>query len=128
MILTQGYFYIYEVGEYYRTGATKNLKLRFKTHNSSHPQTIRPIIRLKTDDPFKLESCVNNLLNQFRIKKNKDFFKVDFATLISVIKDCNIIIDKYKCTDCDIKLSSDKLTEHLNTNHKNYNGIFCFGF
>ena len=70
MILTQGYFYIYEVGEYYRTGATKNLKLRFKTHNSSHPQTIRPIIRLKVDDPFKLESCVNNLLNQFRIKKN----------------------------------------------------------
>jgi phage anti-repressor protein len=90
---SDGYFYIYEVGEYYRTGATKNLKLRFKTHNSSHPQTIRPIIRLKVDDPFKLESCVNNLLNQFRIKKNKDFFKVDFGTLISIIKDCGIIID-----------------------------------
>lgn len=119
-----GYFYIYEVGEYYRTGATTNLNLRFKTHNSSHPFTIRPIFKLKVKDPFKLESCVNNLLNQYRLKKNKDFFKVDFVTLITAITDCGEIIDKYKCTDCDVKLKSNELINHLNSNHKNYNGVF----
>jgi hypothetical protein len=52
----------------------------------------------------------------------------DFGTLISIIKDCGTIIDKYKCTNCNIKLKSDQLTDHLHTNHKNYNGIFSFGF
>jgi hypothetical protein len=52
----------------------------------------------------------------------------DFGTLISIIKDCGAIVDKYKCTDCGIKLNSDSLTDHLHNNHKNYNGIFYFGF
>ena len=122
---TGSHFYIYEVGEYYRTGATKNLKLRFQTHNSSHPHSIRPIIQLKTDNPFKLETCVNNLLNQYRLKKNKDFFKVDFLTLLNAVVDCSDIISKYKCTDCNEKLKADNLIPHLQYKHKNYNGIFC---
>ena len=119
-----GYFYIYEIGEYYRSGATDNLKVRFKIHNSSHPYTIRPIIKLKVDEPFKLESCVNNLLSKYRLKKNKDFFKVDFLTLINAIADCGDIIEKYKCTDCNIKLKSTQIVNHLNKTHKNYKGIF----
>ena len=125
---SNGYFYIYEVGEYYHTGSTENLHLMFKNDNSLNSQTIRPIIRLKVNDPLKLNSCVNNLLNQYRTKNNKDFFKMDFITLISIIKDCGAIVDKYKCTDCGIKLNSDSLTDHLHNNHKNYNGIFYFGY
>ena len=121
-----GYFYIYEVGEYYHTGSTESLNLMFKNNDSLNSQTIRPIIRLKVNDPLKLNSCVNNLLNQYRTKKNKDFFKMDFITLISIIKDCGAIVDKYKCTDCNIKLNSDNLTDHLHNNHNNYNGIFYF--
>ena len=122
---TGSYFYVYEIGEYYCIGATKNLKLRFQTHNSSHPHSIRPIIQLKTNNPFKLETCVNNLLNQYRLKKNKDFFKVDFLTLLNAIIDCGDILDKYKCTDCNVKLNSDNLILHLQSKHNNYKGIFC---
>lgn len=122
----EGHFYVYEIGEYYRIGATKNLKLRFKTHNSSHPQTIRPIITLKHSNPFAIESCVNNLLKQYRIKKDKDFYKVNFLTLINAIKDCGELIDKYKCTNCNINLTGSDLSQHLESHHKDYEGIFTF--
>lgn len=121
-----GYFYVYEVGGLYRTGATKNLKLRFKTHNSSHSDTIKPILKIKSDNPFRLETCVNNLLAQYRIKKNKDFFDVNLLTILNAITDCEISLDKYKCSDCNIKLKSKELTSHLLDKHKDYNSVFTF--
>ena len=121
-----GYFYVYEVGGLYRTGATKNLKLRFKTHNSSHSDTIKPILKIKSDNPFRLETCVNNLLAQYRIKKNKDFFDVNLLTILNAITDCEISLDKYKCSDCNIKLKSNELTNHLLDKHKDYNSVFTF--
>ena len=119
-----GYLYVYNVDDYYRIGASNNLKLRFKTHNSSQPHKIKPILTKKCKNPFRLETCVNNLLAEHRIINKKDFFKVDFSILLNAINDCDDMITKYKCKECNIKLDNNQLNSHLLNKHKNYSGIF----
>jgi len=124
------YLYVYNVDNYYRIGATKNIKLRFKTHNSSQPHKIKPILTKKCKDLFRLETCVNNLLAEYRIINKKDFFKVDFLTLLDAVNDCEKILKKYKCKECNIKLNSNQLSSHLLNKHNNYSGIFkiCYKY
>lgn len=109
----EGYFYIYKIDKYYRIGATNNLKLRFKNINSSHPFSIKPILTAKSKTPFQIEKCVQSLLADKRIKKNKDFYKVELSILLDAIEDCEKIINKYKCYKCE-------------TNIKNISNHKCF--
>jgi phage anti-repressor protein len=103
-----GYFYIYKINDYYKIGATNNLKLRFKNINSSHPFSIKPILTAKSKTPFQIEKCVQSIFAQKRIKKNKDFYKVELVELLDAIKDCEKIIDKYKCYKCNTNIQNIK--------------------
>lgn len=105
-----GYFYIYKIDKYYRIGATNNLKLRFKNINSSHPFSINPILTLKSKTPFQIEKCVQATLAQKRIKKNKDFYKVELSEILDAIEDCEKLIEKYTCYNC--KTNIKKLSNH----------------
>lgn len=101
-----GYFYIYKIDDYYRIGATNNLKLRFKNINSSHPFSIKPILSAKSKTPFQIEKCIQATMVHKRIKKNKDFYKVELSELLSAIEDCKVLIEKYTCYKCKINLKS----------------------
>ena len=103
-----GHFYIYKIDEYYKIGATNNLKLRFKNINSAHPYSIKPILSIKSKTPFQIEKCIQSILAQKRIKKNKDFYKVKLGELLDVLTDCEKIIDKYQCRKCNNKIKNIK--------------------
>lgn len=103
---SSGYFYIYEIDKYYKIGATNNLKLRFKNINSSHPFSIKPILTAKSKTPFQIEKCVQASLAHRRIKKNKDFYKVNLIELLNVIEDCKKLIEKYTCYKCKTNLKN----------------------
>ncbi len=102
--------YIYKIDNYYRIGATNNLKLRFKNINSSHPFSIKPILSVKSKTPFQLEKCIHATFAQKRIKKNKDFYDVDINEILNAIEDCEKLIEKYTCHKCKINLK--KLSRH----------------
>jgi phage anti-repressor protein len=105
-----GYFYIYKIDKYYKIGATNNLKLRFKNINSSHPFSIKPILSAKSKTPFQIEKCVQSLLANHRIKKNKDFYKINLGKLLGIVFDCEKLIEKYTCHKC--KTTFTKLNKH----------------
>lgn len=105
-----GYFYIYKIDNYYRIGATNNLKLRFRNINSSHPFSIKPILTAKSKTPFQIEKCIQSTMAQKRIKKNKDFYKVDLGELLGAIEDCKDLIEKYTCYKCNSHIK--KLERH----------------
>lgn len=91
------HFYIYEINKLYKIGATKNLKLRFKNINSSHPYSIKPIFTLKTDYPYQVEKCIQSILMKDRIKNKKDFYKTTLLKILEGVNDCEKIIEKYIC-------------------------------
>lgn len=89
--------------------------MRFKNINSSHPFSINPILTLKSKTPFQIEKCVQATLAHRRIKKNKDFYKVDLGEILNAIEDCEKLIEKYTCYNCK-------------TNIKNLSNHKCFSF
>jgi phage anti-repressor protein len=112
---------------YYRIGQTKNLKKRFSTHNSSSVHKKELLFKIKTNDKEYLESCLLTLLDKYRYKNEKDFFKTTISKIEKAIKMCNEAIIEFDCFECDND-NNDKETfnEHLLNYHLHPREKFLF--
>lgn len=118
------HFYIYEINNLYKIGATKNLKLRFKNINSSHPYSIKPILTIRTDYPYQIEKCVQSILMKDKIKNKKDFYKTTMLKILESVNDCEKLIKKYICFKCDKHIKKDKIIYHTKKYHENDTKIY----
>jgi phage anti-repressor protein len=118
------HFYIYEINNLYKIGATDNLKLRFKNINSSHPYSIKPVLTIETDHPYKIEKCVQSILMNDKIKRKKDFYKTNMMKILNATQDCEKIINKYSCIKCNKDVTKNKIINHIKKYHTNKTKIY----
>lgn len=65
-----------------KAGRTDNLNKRLNTYNTSLPDNMVVVHKVKVDDPVAVEHCVKSFVNHLVYRKNKEFFKVKRKTLI----------------------------------------------
>ncbi len=114
-----------------KPGRTSDLNRRLNTYNTSLPDNMRVVHKVKVDDPVAVEHCVKSLVNHLVYRKNKEFFKVKKKTLVRVLDRCARSIKKArklsrgKTNQRDI-LGSIDLNESIDSDdHNNYYAILA---
>ena len=120
------YVYIFEEIDklnniYYRIGSSTNLEKRFNVHNSSSIHNKNIIIKIKTTNIQYIEKCLLVLLDDYRYKKRKDYFKTTISKINEAIKICEDCLIKFTCYKCNKK--GKNIINHLNESHNNNKDI-----
>jgi hypothetical protein len=74
-----------KVGEDEKIG---NLNKRINTYNTSCPDNMILVYKIKVDNPVAVEHCIKAFLDKYIYRTNKEFYKVDEKTLIEVMETC----------------------------------------
>ncbi len=89
---TGGYVYIVHPPgtppDLLKPGRTNDLSKRLNTYNTSLPDNMRVVHKVKVDDPVAVEYCVKGLINHLVYRKNKEFYKIKKKTLVDVLNKC----------------------------------------
>jgi hypothetical protein len=83
-----------------KAGRTENLNKRLNVYNTSLPDNMRVVHKVKVDDPIAVEHCVKSFMNHLVYRKNKEFFKVNKKTLIKVVDQCAKTVKKARKLLC----------------------------
>ena len=71
----------------YKIGKSRNPKIRQKElSNTSLPTPFSIEFIIETDDASQLEKDIHNYINDFRVNKNREFFKIEIETLKDIIE------------------------------------------
>ena len=73
-----------------KIGATTkdpNDKCRELSSNPSIPTPFNIVYYLSSMNPFKVIGIVHTILDEYRVNKSRDFFKVDVAQTVNLIED-----------------------------------------
>ncbi len=60
---------------------------------ASIPTPFNVVYHLPSINPFKVESIVHTILDEYRVNKNREFFKVDIDKTINLIEDIENRLD-----------------------------------
>lgn len=88
-----GYVYVLQPPDLRNTnthkiGQTSNLGKRMNTYNTSLPDNMRVVHKVKTDDPVAVEHCVKGMINHLRYRKNKEYYIIKKASIIKIVNSC----------------------------------------
>lgn len=89
-----GYIYIIKPphinNDLHKVGKTdKNLNKRLNTYNTSLPDKVVVIDKIKVKSPIAVELCVKSFLHKYRYRNNKEYFKLSAKKIMKVIRWCN---------------------------------------
>lgn len=95
-----GYVYIVKptnvTDDMLKLGKTGNINKRLDTYNTSLPDNMKVIYKIKVDDPTAVEMCVKGHINHLRYRKNKEYYIIKKNKLIDIMKKCIRSINKSK--------------------------------
>lgn len=96
-----GYIYIIQLADatdnLYKIGKTdKDLNKRLNTYNTTTPNKVIVIDKLKVESPTAIELCVKGYLHKYRYINDKEYYNVDPKTIMKIIKHCAETIESNK--------------------------------
>jgi len=110
----------------FKLGMTEDMNKRLKVYNTSMKDSPDVVYVFYSHDVLRLEKCVKNALKYYEYKKDKEYYKVTKDVMIEVIADCQHLISKYTCKECNETVSSiaksnddRKITRHTEKHHEN---------
>jgi phage anti-repressor protein len=77
----------------YKIGKTNDLKKRLRAYNSGNANDTEPIFVLEVNDIDKVESCIKLLTKNFKYRKYKEVYEIDFNILKSIYAKCANLIE-----------------------------------
>lgn len=87
-----GYVYIVKPvnlnNDLYKIGKTNDLNKRLSTYNTTVPDKVMVVDKLKVESPIAVEHCVKAYLYKYRYMNNKEYYNIDPETIMKVIKHC----------------------------------------
>ena len=101
----------------FKIGNTDDMKKRLKTYNSGNANDIKPLFIMKVKDIKGVETCIKNIAKEFRYRKNKEVYNIDFKMLQSMYKNCK---DFMECANDMYNKDSKQFKEHLNIVKKDF--------
>ena len=105
-----------------RIGKSDKMQGRWNTYNTSTPNNFKLLYYVQTEDPIAVEYCVKALLNKYKYRHNKDYYKCKLSSIVLVLDKCANAINNGKfesiCETCKKDINSIKrLTNHIKKNH-----------
>lgn len=95
-----GYVYIVKPvnlnDDLYKIGKTNDLNKRLSTYNTTVPDKVMVVDKLKVESPIAVEHCVKAYLYKYRYMNNKEYYNIDPETIMKIIKYCAETIDDDK--------------------------------
>ena len=79
----------------YKIGRTKNLNKRMNNYNADKANDIEPLFILEVDDIDKVESCIKLLVKDFKYRKYKEVYEIDFNILKSAFFRCDELVSGF---------------------------------
>lgn len=81
---------------YYRLGKTDDMNKRIKIHNTHSIHNKKIVYFKEIKCPIQLETCIRSMLYNYRIKNNKDYYKVSIDKIKKSFEKC---IESMKCIE-----------------------------
>lgn len=89
---TGGFMYIIQrVGieeELFKIGKTNKLTPRLRTYNTTVPDKVNVLYKVKVNNPTAVEYCVKSLLYEYRYISNKEYYKCSLNIIVNTIGKC----------------------------------------
>ena len=73
----------------YKIGRAKDLKIRFKSHNSPLANDLKVIYEYETENIKQVETCIKTLMKHAQYRKYKEVFQIDINIIEKFIKQCD---------------------------------------
>jgi hypothetical protein len=103
--------------EGFKIGSTQDMNKRLQVYKTSMKDDPNVVYIFYSHDANQLEKCIKLALRDYSYRKDKEYYKVTRDIIIDVIADCQYLITKYECKQCNIDAKIEKLSRH----NKNYN-------
>ena len=92
-----GYIYIIQPpnqeDHLYKVGKTnKKLNKRLNTYNTTIPDNVVVVDKVKVKSPIPVELCVKSFLYDFRYRNNKEYYQLELKDIKKVINECNELV------------------------------------
>ena len=94
--------------EGFKIGKTEDMNKRLKTHKTSMKDDPTVVYIFYSSDINRLEKCVKLALQYYIYKKDKEYYKITRDEIEEAIKDCDHVISKYICKECNVDETNDK--------------------
>ena len=106
--------------EGFKIGKTKDMNKRLQVYNTSMKDSPNVVYTFYSHDINRLEKCIKTALQYYEYKKDKEYYKVTKDVIIDAISDCQHLITKYTCVNCDEEMAEVK---HLSRHNDKYHEI-----
>lgn len=80
----------------YKLGRSKDLKTRFKSHNSPMANDLEVIYEYETENLELVENCIKAQMKHAQYRKYKEVYQIDLKIIKKFIKQCDLNIDLVK--------------------------------
>jgi len=95
-----------------KAGISTKLLPRINTYNTSVPDNVEILYKIKVKSPIPIEYCMKALLYEYRYRNNKEYYKCSLKKMIEIIIKCEKIInDDIYCNVCNKKIS--EISRHI---------------
>jgi prophage antirepressor-like protein len=131
-----GYVYALQPPEYldsdlFKPGKSEKMTDRYNTYNTSYPDKMFLIHKIKVDDPVGVEFCIKAFLNKYVYRTKKEYYKVDKKILIDIMNKCagaieNNNINKLSEISEDENVSRISKSKKYNKDLKESNLIYIY--
>jgi phage anti-repressor protein len=99
----------------YKLGNSDDMKKRLRVYNTGNANNIEPLFIMKVNDIKMVEGCIKNIATEYRYKKNKEVYNIDFEFIKKLCMKCkNFIKQLEKEFINDDKKTSNKLKKIKN--------------
>lgn len=109
-----GYIYIIQpanIDKLFKVGKTDKLSKRLNTYNTTVPDKVNVIYKLKVKSPIAVEHCVKGFLYEYRYSNNKEYYKIGLRHIKKVIKSCDKMLNNKKAMKREIININESETE-----------------
>lgn len=87
-------------------------KTRLRTHNTTVPDKVNVLYKVKVNNPTAVEHCIKSLLYDYRYTNNKEYYKCSLKFVVDTIEKCQYIIKgEYYCNKCKNKIK--EVSRHI---------------
>lgn len=80
----------------YKLGRSKDLKTRFKSHNSPMANDLEVIYEYETENLELVEDCIKAQMKHAQYRKYKEVYQIDLKIIKKIIKQCDLNINLVK--------------------------------
>jgi hypothetical protein len=102
----------------FKVGKTEDMNKRLQVYNTSMKDSPNVVYIFYSYDVDRLEKCLKTALKYYEYKKDKEYYKVTKDVIIDAINDCQYLISKYTCKDCNKDMEIKKISRHNEKHHE----------